>query len=226
MNGINIIDVKAGIEAENDIYAAQVRDLRRRSGVYLVNLMGSPGAGKTTFLERTVDLLKGEFRIGIIEADVDASVDAETMAAHEVKVIQLHTGGSCHMDARMTLEGLRALGEDALDLVFLENIGNLVCPAEFDVGADLKAMILSAPEGDDKPLKYPLMFEVSDCLIVNKMDTAEVFDFDLNRCRERVEALHPEIPVFAVTAKSGEGIAEWAEWLRHEMRPGEKHEND
>ena len=211
---IPVLDVKAGIEAENDIYAEEVRGFLAERKVFLVNLMASPGAGKTTLLARVIDDLKEEIEIGVIEADVDADVDAQTVAAHGVRAVQVHTGGSCHMDARMTLDGLKGFGEDIPELVFLENVGNLVCPAEFDVGAQLKLMILSVPEGDDKPLKYPLMFTVSDGLVISKIDTAPVFDFDAAACTAHVRALGNAMPVFPLSVKTGEGWEAFLAWLK------------
>ena len=202
----DIIDVRAGIEAENGRFAALVRELTDAEGVYLINLMASPGAGKTSVLCRIIDALKDTFRIGVMEADMDADVDARTVASHGAEVVQLHTGTSCHMDAKMTLRGLGAFKKPLPQVVVLENVGNLVCPAEFDVGADMRLMILSVPEGDDKPKKYPLMFTVSDWMLVNKIDTAPVFDFDLGRCEENVRALNPDIEIFPVSAKTGEGM--------------------
>ena len=214
------LDVRAGIEADNDKFAAKVREFCRERGVYLVNLMASPGAGKTSVLSRLIEGFRGRFTIGVMEADMDADVDARTVAALGAKTVQLHTGSSCHMDAKMTLEGLQTFGAELPQLVVLENVGNLVCPAEFDVGADLRQMILSVPEGDDKPLKYPLMFTVSDCMLVNKIDTAPIFDFDLERCRENVRALNPEMPIFPVSAKIGEGFEEWLSWLAAQVGAG------
>lgn len=242
----DIIEVRAGAEEENAGNARLVREYCAGRGVFLVNLMASPGAGKTTVLRGLIALLKDEFDIGVIEADVDSDVDARAVAAAGARAVQLHTGGSCHMDAAMTLRGLEALemqgaaqqgaGEEAQtgaadrlsqgegiarcplpELVFLENIGNLVCPAEFDVGADLKLMILSVPEGDDKPLKYPLMFTVSDCLLINKTDTAPIFDFDIGRCAARVHELNADMPIFPVSAKNGEGLEAFAGWLRERI---------
>lgn len=202
----DIVDVKAGIEAENGVYAAFVRELINKEGAFLINLMASPGAGKTSVLCRMIDALKESFTIGVMEADMDADVDSRTVTEHGAKVVQLHTGTSCHMDAKMTLEGLKALGSPLPDVIVLENVGNLVCPAEFDTGADMRLMILSVPEGDDKPLKYPLMFTVSDWLLVNKIDTAPIFDFNMARCERNVRALNPEMEIFPVSAKTGEGF--------------------
>ncbi len=219
---IPVLDVKAGIEAENDIYAEEVRRFLTERKVFLVNLMASPGAGKTTLLSRVIDDLKEEFEIGVIEADVDADVDAQTVAAHGARAVQVHTGGSCHMDARMTLAGLKGFGDELPELVFLENVGNLVCPAEFDVGAQLKLMILSVPEGDDKPLKYPLMFTVSDALVISKIDTAPVFDFNVEACTTRVRALGNEMPVFPLSVKTGESWKEFMVWLGDTLRTAVK----
>ena len=217
---IEIYETRAAIEEENGIYAEKVRHALRKSHTYLINLMGSPGAGKSSLLLKTAKLLSDRFRIGVIEADVDSAVDAQAMQKAGLKAVQLHTGGACHMDAKMTLEGLEHLGCDDLDLVVLENVGNLVCPAEFDVGADLKVMILSVPEGDDKPLKYPLMFQVSDCLIINKIDTAPVFDFSADRCRKNIAPLHPDMPVFELSAKTGAGLESFAAYLREQVEAG------
>lgn len=213
----HILDVRAGLEAENEQYAQKVRAWCREKGVFLINLMGSPGAGKTTVLCRLIDALKEKYSVGVIEADVDADVDARTVVEHGARAVQLHTGGSCHMDARMTLTGLETFasepGSGVPDIVVLENVGNLVCPAEFDVGAALKMMILSVPEGDDKPLKYPLMFTVSDCMIVNKIDAAMVFDFNLQRCERHVRELNRNMPIFPLSGKTGEGIEPLVQWL-------------
>ena len=212
-----ILQVKEQVLADNDAAAAQTRAALAAGPVLLVNLMGSPGAGKTTALLRLIERLGGTYRIGVMEADVDSDVDAQLVSAAGAKVIQLHTGGLCHMDADMTARGLRALGLEDLDLVFLENVGNLVCPAEFDVGADLRMMILSVPEGDDKPLKYPLMFSVSDLMLVNKLDAAPVFDFDLEAAGARARALNPEIQIFPVTALNGDGFDAVADFLRQRL---------
>ncbi len=213
-----IFETKERVQADNAKEAAKVRDLLKQHQIFLVNLMSSPGAGKTTTLVRTIRELKKDYRIGVMEADVDSDVDARTIAAEGVKVIQLHTGGSCHMDADMTKRGLEEMGLDGLDLVFLENVGNLVCPAEFDVGADVRVMILSIPEGDDKPLKYPLMFTVSDCLLVNKTDAMEVFDFDMGALEERVKKLNPKEVILPVSSLNGTGFEAWIAWLRNQIR--------
>ena len=217
-----IIDVKEQVLADNDRTAAETRAALAKRGLLLVNLMGSPGAGKTSTLVQLIRRLGQDYKIGVMEADVDSDVDAKTVSEAGARVIQLHTGGLCHMDADMTVQGLAALEPDGLDLVFLENVGNLVCPAEFDVGAGLRMMILSVPEGDDKPLKYPLMFTVSDVMLVNKMDAAEVFDFDLEAAAQRARALNPNIQIFPVSAKSGEGFDALAEWLRQRLTEGRR----
>lgn len=219
---MEILDVKANLIQDNDQEAACLRRSLEKSRTFLVNLMGSPGAGKTSVLTETLRLLKERYSIGVMEADVDSDVDARAMERLGVRTIQLHTGGSCHMDARMTGDGLAALNPEDLDIVFLENVGNLVCPAEFDVGQALRVMILSVPEGDDKPLKYPLMFSASDCLLVNKTDTSEIFDFDLDRCTANVRRLNAEMPVFPVAAVDGRGIPEWTEWLADRVEDWKK----
>ena len=216
----DIIDVRAGIEAENGRFAALVRELTEKEGVYLINLMASPGAGKTSVLCRVIDALSGAFSIGVMEADMDADVDARTVASHGARVVQLHTGTSCHMDAKMTLRGLAAFKKPLPEVIILENVGNLVCPAEFDVGADLRLMILSVPEGDDKPLKYPLMFTVSDWMLINKIDTAPIFDFDFARCEKNVRALNPDMAIFPVSAKTGEGMEAFTEALSRTIAAG------
>ena len=212
-----ITDTKVRISADNDLAAKEVRRKMKEGGTVLINLMASPGAGKTTTLRRTIEALKDSYRIGVMEADVDSDVDAAAISELGVKVIQLHTGGSCHMDADMTMRGLAEMGTDDLDVVFLENVGNLVCPAEFDVGANLRVMILSVPEGDDKPLKYPLMFTVSDALLINKIDVKEIFDFDFDAAEERAKKLNPDIAVYPVSSKTGEGYAEWISWLKQKI---------
>ncbi len=217
MSQFEIYDTKVRVTADNDAEATKLRTLLKEKNIYLVNLMASPGAGKTTTLVRTINALKDQYRIGVMEADVDDDVDAKTISETGAKVIQLHTGGSCHMDADMTRRGLEKLGMDDLDVVFLENVGNLVCPAEFDVGAACKAMILSVPEGDDKPLKYPLMFTISDVLLINKTDTMEVFDFDMDRLKENVHALNPDMQIIPCSSLTGDGSQVWIDWLKEHI---------
>jgi hydrogenase nickel incorporation protein HypB len=212
-----ILETKERVLADNDQEAAAVRNMLKESSVFMVNLMASPGAGKTTTLVRIINMLKDRYRIGVMEADVDYDVDARAVQNAGARVIQLHTGGSCHMDADMTRRGLEGLGLDDLDVVFLENVGNLVCPAEFDVGAAKRVMILSIPEGDDKPLKYPLMFTVSDCMMIGKTDVAPAFDFDIDACKERVRKLNPDMVFFEVSALKGDGFDEFIEWLTGEI---------
>lgn len=208
-----IYETKERIMADNEAEAAKLRALLRENGTFMVNLMGSPGSGKTSVLIKTIERLKEKYRIAVMEADVDSSVDAETVSKLGVKVIQLHSGGLCHMDADMTARGVDRLGIEGIDLLFLENIGNLVCPAEFDVGAALKVMILSVPEGDDKPLKYPLMFTVSNVMLINKTDALPVFDFDADKALERARKLNPEIICFQISAVKDIGMEEWISWL-------------
>ena len=212
------IEVKQSVLENNDRLAAALREELKQSRTFLLNLMSSPGSGKTTTLCRTIAALKDELRIGVMEADIDADVDAATVEKTGAKVVQLHTGGMCHMDCSMTRQGLQGLGAGDLDLVVLENIGNLVCPAEFDTGAVKNAMILSVLEGHDKPLKYPLMFTVCDMLLINKIDVMHVFDFDLDKCREYALRLNPDMKIIPICAKTGEGIGEWADWLRAQVR--------
>lgn len=218
MNDVRVIEVKENILADNDKEAQILRDKLKSKKTFLMNLMSSPGSGKTTTLVRTVEQLKDKINIGIMEADVDSDVDAKTMAASGVKSIQLHTGGMCHLDAAMTEQGLNELGYDGLDLVVLENVGNLICPAEFDTGAAKNVMILSVPEGHDKPLKYPLMFSKVDALLINKIDVAPYFDFDMEKLREYVGKLNKNVKIFPISAKTGEGVKEWSQWLLQEIR--------
>ena len=219
MDHVRIIDVKQSVFADSDKRAAQLRQELKGRGVFLLNLMSSPGSGKTTTLRRTAELLKDELKIGVMEADIDSDVDARAMAEAGVKSIQLHTGGMCHLDADMTRQGLdELLAEGGVELAILENVGNLVCPAEFDTGAVKNAAILSVPEGDDKPLKYPLMFQVCDVVLINKMDVAPYFDFDLEKCREYIRMRNPNAKVIPICAKTGEGVEEWAGWLREQIR--------
>ena len=217
MKSYEIYETKVRVTEDNDRDAQELREELKKKGVFLLNLMGSPGAGKTSVLVRTIHALKDKYRIGVMEADADGDVDAATISELGVRAIQLHTGGSCHMDADMTRRGLERFGTEGLDVIFLENVGNLVCPAEFDVGAAKKVMILSVPEGDDKPLKYPLMFQVSDCMLVNKIDTAEIFDFSYDRALERAREKNPEIAAFPLSAKTGEGFEAWTGWLKKEI---------
>ena len=188
----------------------------KKDKTFLLNLMSSPGAGKTTTLTKTIDAMKHDFRIGVMEADIDSAVDADTISETGAKVIQLHTGGMCHLDADMTRQGLLELDTSDVDLAILENVGNLVCPAEFDTGAVKNAMILSVPEGDDKPLKYPLMFQVCQCLLINKIDVLPYFDFDLEECKKRVLKLNPDMKIIPISARTGEGMDEWIDWLKEE----------
>lgn len=217
MAEVRVIEVKENILADNDKEAEVLRQKLKSKKTFLMNLMSSPGSGKTTTLLRTVEALKDKIKIGIMEADIDSSVDAETMANAGVKSIQLHTGGMCHLDAAMTEQGLNELGSDGLDLVVLENVGNLICPAEFDTGAAKNVMILSVPEGHDKPLKYPLMFSKVDALIINKIDVMPYFDFDMEKLREYVGKLNPNVKIFPISAKNGEGVQEWTNWLYEEV---------
>ena len=216
MSEFKVIEVKQSVMENNDRKAEELRKELKADKTFLLNLMSSPGSGKTTTLRRTIEALKDELRIGVMEADIDADVDAATIEKTGVKVIQLHTGGMCHMDCSMTRQGLQSLGTEDMDLVILENIGNLVCPAEFDTGAVKNAMILSVPEGHDKPLKYPLMFTICDVLLINKIDVMNVFDFDLEKCKEYVWRLNPSMKVIPICAKTGEGVQEWADWLREQ----------
>ena len=215
---VRVIDVNVGVFAYNDKIAEEVRRKNIEDGVFMVNLMASPGAGKTTTLLRTIDMLKADFRIGVMEADIDAVVDAEKMEAAGVRTIQVHTGGECAMDAAMTQQAVAEFGTEGLDLVFLENVGNLVCPAETDTGANVNVAILSLPEGDDKPLKYPLMFQVCQAVLVNKTDTRAYFRFDDEAFISRVHDLNPAAEIFFVSAKTGEGFGAWAAWLAGQIR--------
>ena len=213
-----VIEIKQGVLSANDRDADALRQELKENKTFLLNLMSSPGSGKTSTLMQTIPRLSDTLRMGVMEADIDSDVDARTVSATGAKVIQLHTGGMCHLDADMTRQGLNELDLAQLDLVILENVGNLVCTAEFDTGAVKNAVILSVPEGDDKPLKYPLMFTVADVLLVNKIDAAACFDFDLERFTQRVHALRPGIPIFPISAKTGEGIEPWCQWLQDQVR--------
>ena len=217
MDRYRIIEVKQSVFADNDAAAERLRGELDAQGTYLINLMSSPGSGKTTTLLRTIERLRGELRMGVMEADIDSDVDARTISETGVKSIQLHTGGMCHLDAGMTREGLQQLDAAGLDLVILENVGNLVCPAEFDTGAHLNLMILSVPEGHDKPLKYPLIFTVCDALIINKIDVLPYFDFDMEKVVEYARMRNPKLEIFPISAKTGEGVDAWCEWLRGQV---------
>jgi len=215
---IRLIEIKQDIMSDNDTVARSLKERLSKEKTFLVNLMASPGAGKTSLILKTLERLKDQLRMGVIEADIDSMVDAEKVAAHGGAVVQLRTGGFCHVDASMVEKGLNSMDLKALDLIVIENVGNLVCPAEIDTGAIKNVMILSVPEGDDKPLKYPLMFSVCDVLLVNKMDYLKFSDFDMEAMRERVLNLNPKIRIFAVSAKTGEGIEAWTNWLHGETR--------
>lgn len=213
-----IIEVKQSVFEDNNKDANKLREECKDKGVFLLNIMSSPGAGKTTTLSRTLERLKDRMRIGIMEADIDSDVDAKTISGYGVRTIQLHTGGMCHLDADMTRQGLREMGMEDLDLAVLENVGNLVCPAEFDTGSTKNVAILSVPEGDDKPLKYPLMFQVCDVVLINKMDVLPYFDFDVEKCKENILYRNPNAKIFEVCAKTGEGIDDWCNWLENEVK--------
>ncbi len=217
MNEFNVLAIKESVFEDNNKDANKLREQLREEKKFLLNLMSSPGAGKTTTLVKTITALKDDLNIAVMEADIDSDVDARTISEIGVPVIQLHTGGMCHLDADMTRQGLNGLGAKDADLIILENVGNLVCPAEFDTGSTKNVMILSIPEGDDKPLKYPLMFQISDALIINKIDTQHVFDFDMEACVSRVKKLNPDIKIFPISAKTGEGMEPWIEWLHTEV---------
>lgn len=223
MDEVRILEIKQSVFANNDQRAELLRRELKEKRIFLLNLMSSPGSGKTTTLTRTIERLRDEFKIGVMEADIDSDVDTRTILGTGVRAIQLHTGGMCHLDAYMTEQGLDELvgpaaegGEPAgVDLAILENVGNLVCPAEFDTGASANAMILSVPEGDDKPLKYPLMFSICDVVLINKIDALPVFDtFSMDRVRENILMRNPDATIIPICAKTGEGIDEWADWLR------------
>jgi len=219
MDQVKIIEIKKSVFADNDKDAADLRKELKAKGVYLLNLMSSPGAGKTTTLIQTINRIKDKLRVSVMEADIDSDVDAvKIKEATGIPSIQLHTGGMCHLDAEMTRQGLDNVALDGTDLVILENVGNLVCPAEFDTGAVRNAMILSVPEGHDKPLKYPLMFSVCDLVVVNKMDVMPYFDFDLEKCKEYIHMRNPKATVIPICAKTGEGVDDFARWILDEVR--------
>ena len=216
MEQYKIIEVKESVFADNDREAARLREDLKRDRTFLLNLMSSPGSGKTTTLRGTIERLRDDLRIGVMEADIDSDVDARAIADTGARAIQLHTGGMCHLDAGMTEQGLREIGTHDLDLVVLENVGNLVCPAEFDTGAVKNAMILSVPEGHDKPLKYPLIFAVCDVLLINKIDVLPYFDFDMDKVLAYAHMRNPRLKVFPISAKTGEGMGAWCDWLRQQ----------
>ena len=218
MDNIRIIEVKQSVFASNDKRAAELRNELKEKKTFLLNVMSSPGSGKTTTLTRLINILKEEFKIGVMEADIDSDVDARTVSKDTgVEAIQLHTGGMCHLDADMTRQGIESLESDDYDLIILENVGNLVCPAEFDTGAVKNMCILSVPEGDDKPLKYPLMFEVSNFVLINKIDVLPYFDFDIEKCTENIRYRNPMADIFEICSKDGRGIEEVAEYIRQQI---------
>jgi len=217
MGAVRVLEIKQSVFANNDKQADELRKELKEKGIYLLNLMSSPGSGKTSTLVRLIEILQPMMKIGVMEADIDSDVDAKTIAATGAKSIQLHTGGMCHLDAGMTRQGLEGLAPEDLELVILENVGNLVCPAEFDTGAMKNVTILSVPEGHDKPLKYPLMFQVCDVVLINKMDVMPYFDFDLEKCTEYIHMRNPKAKIFPISAKTGEGICEFADWLKAEV---------
>ena len=215
---VRILEIKESVFADNDRQADMLRQELKEKGVFLMNLMSSPGAGKTTTLVKTIAALRDSLRIGVMEADIDSDVDARTIAETGVKSIQLHTGGMCHLDAAMTRQGIEGLDIEDVDLAILENVGNLVCPAEFDTGASKNVMILSVPEGHDKPLKYPLMFQVCDVVLINKIDVLPYFDFSMDKVKEFIHARNQEAAIFPISAKTGEGMEAWTDWLRCEVK--------
>ena len=218
MDRVQVIELKETILEDNDRDAQKLREELKERGVFYLNVMSSPGSGKTTTILQILERLSKEFRVGVMEADIDSSVDALKIQEAGYPAVQLHTGGMCHLDAGMTRTGVEELGAEGLDLIVLENIGNLVCPAEFDTGASKNAMILSVPEGDDKPLKYPLMFSICDVLLINKIDVLPYFDFDMAACEKYVHRLNPNMKIIPISARTGEGIDEWADWLRGQIR--------
>lgn len=222
MSKVRVIEVKQSVYASNDERASKLRKELKDRHIFLLNLMSSPGSGKTTTLKQTIKLLKDKHSIGVMEADIDSDVDAVSIAETGVKVIQLHTGGMCHLDAEMTRQGLDSLESNGIELAILENVGNLVCPAEFDTGASKNAMILSVPEGDDKPLKYPLMFSICDVVLINKIDVIPYFDFDMEKCIKNIKMRNPNVKIIPISAKTGEGISEFANWLSSEIEEWNK----
>ncbi len=225
MDQVKILEVKESILGNNETEAIKLRTLLNKKKVFLLNLMSSPGSGKTSTLIKLINILKKDFKIGVMEADIDSDVDALTIQNETgVKAIQLHTGGMCHLDASMTFQGLEAIGYEDFDFIVLENIGNLVCPAEFDTGAQVNMTLLSVPEGDDKPSKYPLIFEVSDLVVINKIDVLPVFDFDIEVCKERIKQDNPNADILLISAKTGEGVNELASWIKNKIESIKKGE--
>lgn len=217
MKEVRILEIKESVFADNDRQADNLRKELKEKGIFLMNLMSSPGSGKTTTLKGTIARLKDRYRIGVMEADIDSDVDAKAIAETGVKAIQLHTGGMCHLDADMTRQGIYGLGIEDVDFAILENVGNLVCPAEFDTGAAKNVMILSVPEGHDKPLKYPLMFQICDAVLINKIDVLPYFDFDMEKVQSFIYKRNPNAKIFPISAKTGEGMSAWTEWLAGEI---------
>ena len=217
MENYRVIEIKQSVFADNDQDANRLRQELKENKTFLLNLMSSPGSGKTTTLKQTISRMKNKYRMAVMEADIDSDVDAAAIADTGIRTIQLHTGGMCHLDADMTRQGLRSMGIQNVDIAILENVGNLVCPAEFDTGAVKNAMILSVPEGHDKPLKYPLMFQVCDVVLVNKIDVLPYFDFDMDKCREYVAMRNPQAKVIPICARTGEGMDEWTAWLKEQV---------
>jgi hydrogenase nickel incorporation protein HypB len=218
MEEVKILEIKTSVFSDNNIQAQKLRQELKDKKIFLLNLMSSPGAGKTTTLVRTLDVLKNDLKINVMEADIDSDVDARTIQKTGVKAIQLHTGGMCHLDAEMTRQGIEGLESDDVDLIILENVGNLVCPAEFDTGSVKNAMILSVPEGDDKPLKYPLMFSICDVVLINKIDVMPYFNFDLEKCKENIRLRNPNAKIIPICAATGSGMEEWTNWLSSEVK--------
>ncbi len=212
-----VIEIKKSVFENNDREADKLREELKENKTFLLNLMSSPGSGKTTTLKAVLSRLKEEYKIGVMEADIDSDVDAKTISDTGVQAIQLHTGGMCHLDAGMTKQGLDSIDANDFDFIVLENVGNLVCPAEFDTGSSKNAMILSVPEGDDKPLKYPLMFTISDVVLINKIDTKSVFEFDDDAVVERIKRLNPKADIFFISARTGEGVDAFCDWLKKEI---------
>ena len=222
MDPVRVIEIKRSVYESNDREADELRRELKEKGIFLLNLMSSPGSGKTTTLRQTISRMKDDYRIGVMEADIDSDVDAKAIAETGAKAIQLHTGGMCHLDAGMTRQGLDALETNDIEFAILENVGNLVCPAEFDTGSSKNAMILSVPEGHDKPLKYPLMFSICDVVLINKIDVMEYFDFDMEAVKANIAMRNPNAKVIPICAKTGEGVDEWVAWLEEQIEDWKK----